>query len=197
MNSYVDFEDYANPIKTYFDDRHSYKGVPAFTKRIKLYAKENLAEFSDNIVQIGSAEEHEFISVEKSDFDMETFSSNNYFEVSIVLDPEKVSYQRVVFSMFDLSGMLGGLFEILTILCGFMVRLYSKHSFYFSAFPNLYQVEQNARIKNTQISSLSTLNDSRKIVPIHLEETKKKEASYDKDGSRVGTIVNLMVTLTC
>ena len=116
-NSYLDFDDYETPLKRFLDDRYSYRGLSTHKKRIKLYARENSAELADDLVQLTGPKELEFLNLESAEVDVHPLSgSNEYFEVVMFLDPIKAIYTRTVFSFFDMFGMLGGVFEILSII---------------------------------------------------------------------------------
>ena len=52
-NSYVDFDDYENPVKTFYDDRHSYEIMTTKTKVIRGYIKKNYVELMDSLIDIG------------------------------------------------------------------------------------------------------------------------------------------------
>jgi len=56
-------------------------------------------------------------------------------------DPVVQSYERSVFSFLDLTGNLGGLFEVLQIVGSFMVGLFAGKTFLFSIISHLYQVD--------------------------------------------------------
>jgi len=99
------------------DDRHSYAGLSTHKKRIKLYARENSAELADDLIQLTGPKELEFLNLESAEVDVHPLGgANEYFEVVMFLDPIKSIYTRTVFSFFDLFGMLGGVFEILSII---------------------------------------------------------------------------------
>ena len=143
VNSYVDFDDYETPVKNYMDDRYSYRGVSTMNKRARIFIKENAVDLTDSLLPLGGSTEQSFLSVDSTDHDVQAFLGTSYLEVMMVLDPEKTTYSRVVFSFFDLFGMLGGVFEILSILCGLIVGLFSKHILLFSMFKKLYHTEND------------------------------------------------------
>ena len=116
-NSYLDFDDYDTPLKRFLDDRHSYRGLSTHKKRVKLYARENSAELSDDLIQLTGPKELEFLNLESAEVDMLPLGSPlEYFEVVLFLDPIKSIYTRTVFSFLDMFGLLGGVFEILSII---------------------------------------------------------------------------------
>ena len=51
INSYFDFSDYENPVKTYLDDRFLYNLVPPLQTDGKIFVKHNIAETQDQYIQ--------------------------------------------------------------------------------------------------------------------------------------------------
>ena len=49
VNTYYDFDDFSNPVKTYFDDKFSYDFVAGFEKETDIYIRQNSVEQKDNI----------------------------------------------------------------------------------------------------------------------------------------------------
>jgi hypothetical protein len=178
VNSYVDFEDYSSPVKRYLDDKYSWKGNPSTTKKIRMFAKENSIELRDNRIGIAGSEYKDFISLEDSTFDIVDFSSLEYFDITINLSTEKSNYQRSVFTLFDLSGLIGGLFEVLTMIFGIFVAFISKHSFYHSIFKRLYQVDTDSD-KNRQ-QPLFPFNNRRRVGTEKIEESKYDNTNNDE-----------------
>lgn len=79
--------------------------------------KENDVILSDSVYPWGETERKSFVSLSKEHYDiMATSGFEDYITVAMFLDPEKDTYERVVFSFFDMIGMLGGVFEILKIV---------------------------------------------------------------------------------
>lgn len=58
--------------------------------------------------------------------------------ISILLDPNKDTYQRQVFSILDLFGTLGGIFGLLSSACGMIVGVISSQILLSSVFRRLY-----------------------------------------------------------
>jgi len=82
-------------------------------------------------------------------------------KISVVADPQKDNYNRVVFSFLDLFGQLGGVFELMCIWMGLIVRFFSKNVFLFSIFKRLYHTERESdQNDNDKESSDVHLNDN-------------------------------------
>ena len=59
-NSYMDFNDFENPIKAAIDDRTYFYISPSSTKVAKMYAKLNKATLDDDYLKIKSSVEKQF-----------------------------------------------------------------------------------------------------------------------------------------
>jgi len=59
-----------------------------------------------------------------------------------VKDGSSKSYERKVFNFMEVTGNIGGLFEIMQIGGGFFVGLFSGKLFLFSILSKLYHVEE-------------------------------------------------------
>ena len=115
FNSYMDFNDFNTPVKSYLDDRLSFYLQPNYVKYIRMYAKLSKTTLDDDYFRIRSSNEKEFFSIERfqNDGTVHTF---NYFNAAIMMDPNRDLYQRTVFSILDLFGTIGGIFGLLTSL---------------------------------------------------------------------------------
>jgi hypothetical protein len=184
VNSYVDFEDYSSPVKRYLDDKYSWRGKPDSTKLIRMFPKENSVELRDNIVGISSSEYQNFISINEAMLDITNLNTfGDYFDITINLSSEKTNYQRSVFTLFDLTGLIGGLFEVLTMLFGLLVTYLSKHSFYHSIFKRLYHIENKSGENRNKVEF--SYNNKRRVHIEKIEES-KQEITHNDESSIVG-----------
>lgn len=116
VNTYFDFEDYVAPVKTFLDERASYRIANGSRKYIEIYAQKRTAKYSDSYYDVfEQAKTEQFIGVEtiSQDFDTETGAGAVLFQVFIKLDPNQQAYGREVYSFFDLTGDVGGVFELM------------------------------------------------------------------------------------
>lgn len=68
INTYFDFEDYNDPIKTYIDDRFYYDMVSFAKKSHNVYIMKNKAEVQDGFFHYTpDGDEKEFVSIERID----------------------------------------------------------------------------------------------------------------------------------
>lgn len=61
--------------------------------------------------------------------------------MKFVKDSQSKSFGRSVFGFLEVTGNIGGLFEILEIGGGLIVGLFSGRLFLFSILPHLYHIE--------------------------------------------------------
>ena len=149
-NWYVDFDDYDSPIKAYFDDIYSYQLAPGFNKQLKLYIKQNDVELNDAFVQISNSKEMSFLSVDRFTLDLfSESSSGEIFDVTVRLDPYKDSYQRVVYSLLDVFGTVGGVFQVFQTVFGVIIGIITTEAFLSSAFRRLYFTSNNCSPSET------------------------------------------------
>ena len=112
--------------------------------KLKLYVKLNEVELNDNLLQLGDTKTSEFLNVEKKNLDILTeLSDGQIFEVSIRLDENKDFYKRTVFSLIDLLGILGGVYQVLFTLSSFFIRFISTDMLFYSILRRLYFTNKN------------------------------------------------------
>ena len=109
-----------------------------YQKSISIYVKRNKATFNDDYLKIKSATIREFFNVGKIISDLGADSANTVYEASILLDPSKDVYQRSVFTIMDLFGVIGGIYGLLISGWGLLVGIISSQILLSSVFRRLY-----------------------------------------------------------
>ena len=69
------------------------------------------------------------------------------------LDKESEIYQRSVFTLFDMIGMVGGIYTIFSILSSYIMNFVTERLLMCSLLSNLYMVECNQNQENFDISN--------------------------------------------
>ena len=190
VNSYVDFDDYENVIKTYADERFYFKTGKGIAKDPEILIRKNHVVLNDEFFQIGQTERREFYSAEnfKSDFDLDS-SELFYARMQIRMEAREDTYERTVFSVFDYTGLIGGVFEIFEVVGGFVVGYFSKKWFMFCMLSSLYQVQDKGEDQDCSRSSTSNPKDSNeehkfeedsKICQRSNQEDEKSDGHQDK-----------------
>ena len=72
--------------------------------------------------------------------------------MQFVKDAESKSYERKVFGFLEVTGNIGGLFEIMEIFGGFLVGLFSQKMFLYSILSKLYHIEEPEEDKGGNIN---------------------------------------------
>ncbi|CAI2384742.1 unnamed protein product [Moneuplotes crassus] len=154
---YFNFDDYDNPIKGALDNRIFYKLVPNLKKLVRLYVRKSTVSLSDSIFPFGQEEEKSFYSIGSSRLGWENHGSSTdatlvEFELSqdLVVD----SFERRVYTFLDLSGQLGGVFEIMLLVGGFLVNYFPSRLYNYSIFNHLYSTEARKYKKTIKIKVL-------------------------------------------
>ena len=186
INSYFDFEDYDQPIKTYIDDRFFFSLMTSITRNFLAYVKTNEAETLDDFFNYSpQGKESSFISIDRISQDIQ--ESETIVSVRFVKDPRTDSYDRSVFSLLDALGNIGGLNEVLQVSCGLIISIFSGRMFFYSIISSLYQIDlintnesNSARVHN-EISTIQ--NDQNQTININPRHLNKNENTQN-DGSQ-------------
>lgn len=96
---------------------------------------------SDSIFNYGDDKIGTFYSVEKTDYDINLDVSSQLLNINFFIDQSEDFYQRKVYNFFDLTGQIGGLYEILSIIGGIFVAFFADKILMLSLMSKLYQVE--------------------------------------------------------
>lgn len=140
INSYFDFDDYSQPIKTYIDDRFLFNIMFDFTKENIVYIRQNEAETQDGFFYYTpDGSNSEFLSVDR--IDQRLYDAEGLVSMKFVKDTRKDSFERSVFSILDVLGNIGGLNEVIEVGGGIIVAIFSGKLFLYSLISSLYQVD--------------------------------------------------------
>jgi hypothetical protein len=161
INSYFDFDDYENPVKSYYEDLSFYDLVPAFQNSRSVKIKSNQYSSDNSIFYKGFPETGTFYSIGSNTYELGNYNSSNgnLFSLGITLSQEYDFYERSVFSFSDMFAVLGGVYEIYTIAGGLLVYNFTDKLFYTSLLSSLYQVKSND-FSNKKKQKLSTIGPS-------------------------------------
>ena len=154
INTYFDFEDYSNPLKTYIDDRFLYGMLTNFSKQYLVYIRENKAETIDDYFNYSpNGDESGFVSIERIDQDIH--ESSSIVNIRFIKDPTSDTYERSVFSLLDALGNIGGVNEVLQVSCGMIISIFSGRMFLYSIISSLYQVDSMNKNRRNPLDVLA------------------------------------------
>ena len=204
VNSYVDFEDYDNVIKTYIDERFGTRINPGVYKESLLYVRNNNVKLADDLIQIGTTRNLQFYSIENKDNDFFIADMDTYASVLLKMEAREDTYERTVFSFFDLTGLVGGVFEILEITGGVFVSIFAHRLFMFSMLNDLYQVQKNdsnidsskivPRVRQSRIRRMRTKGDPKLYEETKLPNKNDKRATFKLQSSKIDEILQMQVS---
>ena len=180
INSYFDFEDYDQPIKTYIDDRFFFSLMTSITRNFLAYVKTNEAETLDDFLNYSpQGKESSFISIDRISQDIQ--ESETIVSVRFAKDPRTDSYDRSVFSLLDALGNIGGLNEVLQVSCGLIISIFSGRMFFYSIISSLYQIDPTDRdgndSNNAHNEDLCTQNNQAQVIGQILLSSNRREVN--------------------
>jgi hypothetical protein len=149
IHQFLDFDDYKTPIKTFYDDTFQMHVHPAesIAKRKTMFVKKNLVTLNDDPFSTGlnmfssEIQEKVFYSVDRSTFDTLYDFGDILAQFIFVADDREDFYTRNVYNIYDLTGQLGGVFEMFDIVGRVFIVLIASKLFEFSVITQLYQVK--------------------------------------------------------
>lgn len=158
LNYYIDFNDYENPIKMYFDDRYTYRIVMGNTKFVRLYVRENHVNRMDSLIDLGFEEKNDkFLSVEKYDLDLDIQNEyNSLINIAFVVDPNVDYYNRKVYTVLDMTGQIGGLYEVLGTAFGAVVSFFASRLFVLNMMNKIYLIRTNGDKQNSNYPKIKS-----------------------------------------
>ena len=193
--AYFDFDDYTNPIKTYLlDDMYMYLNPGSFTW-LDTYVQVNEADISDNRIYGEPYKVEQFYGISQKYFK----TINQYLgrnlksiaAITFVNDPQTIKYERQVYSLSEMFGFLGGLYDFLLFIGFCITHTFQDKILYNSIFSDLYQVRTK---KNKDFSS--TLNETRysiakdKVLSFRTERKMAKKCNIFTSPTRSNTLAN-------
>jgi hypothetical protein len=123
LNKYFELHNYDAPIQEYLTEYYSTDLAPGLLKRSYIFIKENAVRLMDNLFQFGSYKEHIFYSISQDRSDLAQ-SASVFFEGYLILDAEKTTYERTVYSLFSVLAQIGGVFGVIRPLLYIFLSYY-------------------------------------------------------------------------
>jgi hypothetical protein len=96
---------------------------------------------------------------------------SNVLAIQLIKDPATDTYERSVFSILDLFGNLGGLFEILQITGSLIVGYFSRDLLLYSILSKLYQVNQPNSVKIMPKTVLEKINIDAAVIEENIDNS--------------------------
>ena len=108
-----------------------------------------------------------FYSVGKSISKTENynFCDESMLMLEFYMDQESEIYQRSVFTLFDMIGLVGGIYTVFSILSSYLMSFITERLLMNSLLSKLYIVEQNQNFINNNNNELNSKERQWSIVP--------------------------------
>ena len=156
---------------------------------VRLYVKPNNVELQDEIFDFGytGSNQHRFYSVENTYLDLQTENpfTQLLFYCIFHIDPQTDSYNRSVYTFLDLTGQVGGFYEILEIMGSFFVGIFAEKLLSLSLVSNLYTYRINKNADNLN-KTMPKINDSNVNI-FEIEEIKRPSRHHTSNHKTMRT----------
>ena len=179
INSYFDLEDYDNPIKTYIQDGLEFFTLNGTTNNVRLYFQENDSQRQDDYFSVyPQPKEQKYTRLVKFDNSL-SYGETNILKVSFLKSNQKQSIERSVFTILDLFGLLGGIFEVFSISAGLLVAIFSDRLLNYTILSNLYHVDTTKWQKDhkNKFSNINQIGLSSNLDHNRFQEQKSSECN--------------------
>ena len=146
--SYFDFDDYENSVKTILssepDDHYL---LPNTTTWIEWFIRENTALTSDNLLFSEPFSETKFYDIGTQNIKTISDSATGGAILFITIGnyAQTIQFERTVYSMLDLFGYLGGLYDFMLVVGFWLVNGFQDKIYQNLIASSMYQVKSTAR----------------------------------------------------
>ena len=184
-NRYFDFDDYDTPVKSYLVGSENYKILKSLQKHITLYLRRNEYALNDDLIQYRDQQTGSFYSIDRQKMDLEEIKDDTVVTIQIVQDPMVDQYERNIFTFLEMTGQLGGLYEVLTVLASFLISGIAQKLFTLSILKNLYYVDCDFQDTDDNLEENSQISSFQNRPSLNREEIrdKNKLQSIDQNNS--------------
>ena len=164
INSYFDFDDLENPVKTYIQSIDVAPLTPEVSNNILVDVNQDKAILNDDWFLGGSSKEVTFYTNEYSSGYVTSISQfeNYLLVVSFRLNGKMNIYERTAFNFLELFGMLGGIYELIEITSKMLLASLGQKVLYNSLLSNLYHIKSSKVSKSCTLTSKQTT----KVLPV-------------------------------
>lgn len=131
INSYFDTSDFAEPVKKELTEYFYYALNPDITLNNILTLSENTLELKDDYFQYGNPATDSFYRVSQPVQNFYKRLSARYLLTEVKLSSEVTQHGRTVSTWFDMLGQVGGVYGIVSAICGLIIGYYSEQMLYY------------------------------------------------------------------
>lgn len=142
-NVYFDKQNFTEPTQKYLDGQFFWDIMPGFRKKNDIYIGKNEAELQDEVIQLGTGKSMDFYQLSRSRDQIELMGTDEQFaSIYIRFDPYTDQYERRVFSLSDLLGQVGGIYEVMLITGMILVGIFQERLLISSILNKIYQIDK-------------------------------------------------------
>ncbi|CAI2361106.1 unnamed protein product [Moneuplotes crassus] len=161
MNRYVDLNDIDNPIKKFYDDEIFLNFKQNKNLKVELKMRQHEVILEDGLFPTFSDPDPiYFNSIEDYSLTEEEVEDPGYFwgtiSVRIRKDSQIDQHRRKVLNFLEVTGILGGFFEVFEIGIGVIIGLYSSHMFKKSLHDDIRKYEEKFKEMDSCITKLES-----------------------------------------
>lgn len=184
-NQYLEFQNIEKPVQSYIDNKYKFEVQYGEQAKIDMYVKNNQYDLSDSYMDILATKTGHFYNVDRYTPRSQTFyafndqSDPNHYELAIIylrLDNREDHFERKVYSIFDLTGQMGGVFGFLESIIGFFVGYFAKKYMYFSIITESNNLSQVLKKKRASLEFPNEFTSQK----LNKNEDKKEEIPISK-----------------
>lgn len=149
-NVYLDFTDLNKLIKNYIKAEIIRYIHPEFTSGVRIYLRKNHYSVRDSIWPSFWNEEKvgEFSSIERIENFSQKLTNGTLFKIEIYIDPQVDNYSARILNILDVSGTIGGVYELLYTFVGLVIGRYSSRSLHRSIDKRIEEREVEYKGRN-------------------------------------------------
>ncbi|CAI2385634.1 unnamed protein product [Moneuplotes crassus] len=168
QNRYVDLNDIENPIKNYYDYGYNIKFENNKWKKIKFKLKRHEVVLEDSFLPtFWDPDPLYFNSLEDFEITEEPFilgsETAGLLDIAITRDTQIEQHRRKVLDFLEVTGILGGLFEIFELGFGMLLGLISSYLFKRQIFKDIQRYEEKFKAMEKCIKLLEgKINNNQK-----------------------------------
>ena len=141
---------------------------------------------NDDLIQYRDQRQGSFYSIGRERIDIGDFSDDAVLTIHIVQDPIVDHFERSVFTILEMVGQLGGLYEILVVLTSLLIQRIVYKLYSLSILKNLYYIERKSDTNNDDYVKKGNINSYQKKLDIDQSDIKdeiKIESAEDNNSS--------------
>ncbi|CAI2361122.1 unnamed protein product [Moneuplotes crassus] len=153
-NRYVDLNDIENPIKRYYDKEYRFQFRKDKIQRVHMKLRKHEVILEDSFFPFPwNSEPIYFNSIE----DFEIFEEDSFsglIRIEIVRDSQVDQHRRRVLNFLEVTGILGGIFELFEVCFGVLIGFYSSFMFRRKIYKDILKCERKFQAMQKSISEL-------------------------------------------